>query len=114
MFAHRGSNPRKSCWAVDPPEEYSIFETSDAGDWADSDGHLWGFRDDVGSTLGTKGERLAKFPFTSSASTPWHGYPVSPASGRQSEIPPDTLVEELKAAGHLSRTLARKIQTRRA
>lgn len=91
MYAHRGNNPRKSSWAIDPPTEFEVFAASDTGNWGDADGHYWGLRDEAGTALGSKGERLAKFPFTAALTTPWHGYPVSPASGRESEQPPDSL-----------------------
>lgn len=115
IYEHRGRNRVKSTWASDvsPPDEYSIFETADGRGHADTDGHIWGVRDREGAVLGTRGERLAKFPFNGVTESPWHGYPVTPASGRRSEIPPDELVERLIAAGSLSRTLGRKIQRRK-
>jgi hypothetical protein len=113
MYAHRGANRRKSQWDIPPESEYDIFSRSDDDDWLDGDGHLWGAIDATGSPLGTRGERLAKFPHTA-LRIPWHGYPVSPASGRDSEMPPDELVERLRDDGRLTRTFARKLQTRRA
>ena len=116
MYDHRGRDPTKSRWAdnLKPPEEYSIFEGSDDNGVSDSDGHFWGIRDPTGSVLGSRGERLAKFPFNAVASAPWHGYPVSPGGGRNSEIPPDELVDGLIAEGAISRTFGRKIQRRKA
>lgn len=113
VYAHRGANPRKSQWAIPPTDEFGCFSRSDAEGWLDLDGHLWGALDPTGPTLGTRGERLAKFPRTVPP-TPWHGYPVSASSGRASETPPDELVERLRDDGRLTRTLARKLQTRRA
>lgn len=115
-YEHRGRNVRKSQWAADviPPEEYEIFEHADVNDHADSDGHYWGVRNPCGAVLGSRGERLAKFPHNGTETAPWHGYPVSPASGRSSEIPPDGLIEALVEAGSLSRTFGRKIQRRRS
>jgi hypothetical protein len=115
-YEHRGRNRRKSCWARDlkPPEEYSIFDGADQAQQSDLAGHYWGTRDAHGSALGTQGERLAKFPFNAVPAAPWHGYPVSPVSGRASEIPPDDLVNRLIEAGAISRTLGRKVQRRRA
>lgn len=113
LFAHRGANPRKSVWAIPPADEFDVFSRCDRADWFDTDGHLWGAVDPCGSQLGTRGERLAKFPSTARPS-PWHGYPVSPASGRDSESPPDALIERLRHDGRLTRTFARKLQTRRA
>lgn len=114
-YDHRGRNRVKSRWAnaVPPPEEYAIFERADDEQQSDTDGHYWGVRDPQGSVLGAQGERLAKFPHNAVASAPWHGFPVSPANGRRSEIPPDDLVEKLVDAGAISRTLGRKIQRRR-
>lgn len=64
MYDHRGRNWRKSCWAIDvpPPHEYAIFDGADARVQVDIAGPYWGVRDASGSTLGTRGERLAKFP----------------------------------------------------
>lgn len=116
LYAHRGNHPGKSCWANDlpPPEEYGIFETSDGGGHQDQSGHYWGTRDVRGTALGTRGERLAKFPNPANPSDPWHGYPVSPASGRAAEAPPDDLVEALILSGLVSKALGRKLQKRRA
>lgn len=116
MYDHRGRNHEKSCWSqnVPPPAEYSIFEQADDDEYSDINGHYWGILDALGSVLGTRGERLAKFPFNAITAMPWHGYPVSPASGRASEIPPDELVENLIEAGAVSRTFGRKLQRRKA
>jgi hypothetical protein len=114
MYSHRGGNPTKSCWAVPPDDEYGIFETSDDNDRADGHGNYWGALDAEGTALGTKGERLAKFPFNAVLTVPWHGYPVSPASGRASEMPPDDFINDLIEDGVLSRTFGRKLQRRRA
>ena len=113
-YEHRGANRRKSCWAVSVEEEFAIFAFSDDQDLQDDDGHFWGRRDEAGAVLGTKGERLAKFPFNAVETVPWHGFPVSPASGRASEVPPDDLVERMIEDGFVSRTFGRKLQRRRA
>ncbi|HTA34378.1 MAG TPA: hypothetical protein VK721_13235 [Solirubrobacteraceae bacterium] len=116
MYQHRGHDPSKSCWSPDvpPPMEYSIFERADDEQHSDPDGHYWGVRDAAGAALGTAGERLAKFPFNALETVPWHGYPVSPASGRPSETPPDSLIEGFIDAGVVSRTFGRKLQRRKA
>lgn len=115
-YDHRGRDRSKSTWAGDlpPPEEYSIFARADAADHADTNGHYWGVRNVVGQVLGSRGERLAKFPFNATPAVPWHGYPVSPASARASEIPPDELIETFIGTGVVSRTFGRKLQRRRA
>src|SRR5947209_5127455 len=81
MFAHRGGNPRKSKWldSVAPPTEYDVFCRADEDDRCDSAGNYWGMLDVEASPLGTRGERLAKFPRNKVPAAPWHGYPVSPA-----------------------------------
>jgi hypothetical protein len=114
VYAHRGANHRKSCWDVSPEDEYGIFETADADDRADTAGHYWGTRDADGTALGTRGERLAKFPHNGVPTVPWHGFPVSPASGRASECPPDDFIDALINQGKMSRTFGRKLQRRRA
>jgi hypothetical protein len=114
VYAHRGANPRKSCWEVSPEDEYGIFETADDKNRSDADGDYWGTRDADGTALGTRGERLAKFPHNGVPAVPWHGYPVSPASGRGSESPPDEFIDALIEEGAMSRTFGRKLQRRRA
>jgi len=116
MYDHRGRNARKSCWATDvlPPDEYAIFDQADTNDQFDLRGHYWGVRSSEGAVLGTRGERLAKFPHNGVSVVPWHGFPVSPASGRDSEAPSDHLVETLIATGTMSRTFGRKLQKRKA
>jgi hypothetical protein len=99
---------------VPPDDEYRIFSESDRANLHDASGHYWGIRDASGKALGTCGERLAKFPVNQVPAVPWHGYPVSPASGRPSEIPPDDFVEGLVETGVITRTLGRKIQKRKA
>jgi len=115
-FAHRGGNPKKSRWADDvaPPTEFAIFESADDNGQSDTEGHYWGVWGSDGAVLGARGERLAKFPRNGVPAIPWHGYPVAPASGRSSEIPPDTLIEAMIESGALSRTLGRKLQRRKA
>ena len=116
LNAHRGQNPKKSQWALDlrRAAEFGIFEAADAADHRDANGHFWGVRDSDGSPLGTHGERLAKFPRTQNEFDPWHGYPVTPMSGRDSELPTDTIIEQMIDQGFVSRTYGRKIQRRRA
>jgi hypothetical protein len=116
MYDHRGRNECKSRWASDvpPPDEYRIFERADSDFHADATGHYWGVRSAAGAVLGTRGERLAKFPRNAVSAVPWHGFPVSPAKGRASECPPDDLVEFLIDTGAVSRTFGRKLQKRKA
>ena len=87
-------------WAIPPADEFDVLSRCEAEDWFDADGHLWGAIDPRSSQLGTRGERLANFPRTAPPN-PWHGSPVSPTSGRDSEVPPDTLIERLRNDGRL-------------
>src|SRR5262245_27703375 len=115
MFAHRGAIPRKSQWlpSVSPPDEYGVFCTADEHDWCDEARNYWGLLDDQATPLGTRGERLAKFPTNAVRTAPWHGYPVSPGSGRQGDAPTDALVDVWIDAGSVTKTIGRKIQRRR-
>jgi hypothetical protein len=115
MFAHRGGNPRKSQWlsSVTPPSEYGVFCRADELHWVDSSSNYWGVLDADASLLGTRGERLAKFPCNKVCTAPWHGYPVSPASGSPGEAPDDVVVETWIGTGSVTRTVGRKIQRRR-
>ncbi|MCZ4589164.1 hypothetical protein O4328_36890 [Rhodococcus opacus] len=69
----RGSRNK---WAIRPPEEYDVFAASYSGRWLCSDGHNWGVKEAF-AVIGTKGERIAKFPQPSNPGDERHGYPVS-------------------------------------
>jgi hypothetical protein len=114
-YEHRGANARKSRWAnsVPPVREYGIFKESDDSDWRDDLGHYWGILDKVATVLGDAGERLSKFPANGVASVPWHGYPVSPRVRGKFDAPSFRFVEEWRARGAITRTVARKIQRRK-
>lgn len=113
MFVHRGGNPRKSQWlaSVTPTTEYEVFCRADSQDWRDSAHNYWGVLDAEASSLGTRGERLAKFLRNEVETAAWHGYPVSPASGSAGDTPEDVLVESWISAGSVA--VGRKIQRRR-
>jgi hypothetical protein len=115
MFAHRGGTSRKSQWltAVPPPSEYGVFCHADESEWCDSAQNYWGVLDDRASPLGTRGERIAKFPCSKVPAAPWHGYPVSPGSGSPGDAPEDDLVEEWMSTGSVTKAVGRKIQRRR-
>lgn len=114
-FAHRGAIRGKSQWLDDlkPPEEFAIFCCSESSNWNDGTGNYWGMRDERGTPLGTRGERLAKFPSNSVDAAPWHGYPVL-TSGANGGAPPDALVARWIDQGSITRTFGLKIQRRRA
>ena len=80
MWDHRGRNRCKSRWAGDvpPPDEYRIFERADSDGHADATGHYWGVRSAAGSVLGTRGERLAKFPSNAVSAVPGTAFPSRP------------------------------------
>ena len=74
VYYHRGSGSSlKGCWSdnVPPPLEYEIFCLADHGHWCDSDDHYWGVHDGGRAVLGTRGERLSKFPVNRNATNPW-------------------------------------------
>jgi hypothetical protein len=116
VYYHRGSgSSHKGCWSDDvpPPLEYEIFCKSDLGKWFDSDGHYWGVHQSGDTVLGTRGERLSKFPANRNAANPWHGYPVSPLIRGDVDAPPDEVVETWIQDGVVNRTFGRKIQRRK-
>jgi hypothetical protein len=114
LFAHRGANPAKSCsTASTPPHaEYGIFNESDRRAWHDTSGHYWGVQDGGRTIIGTRGERLAKFPRTAIPS-PWHGFPVSPYARGSVDAPPDDFVEAWIESGAVSKTIGGKIERRK-
>lgn len=114
-FSHRNGNPLKSQWepGLAPPEEYGIFVRADDSSSCDGEGNYWGVRDEAGGTLGTRGERLAKFPKNDMHTNPWHGYPIATDDGIKAHCPPDVLVRAWIDAGVVTRPFGRKIQRRR-
>jgi hypothetical protein len=117
VYKHRGSGSSeyKNQWAssVPPQMEFTIFCSSDDGDWYDAQGHYWGVHNEGNTILGCGKERLAKFPRTSNASDPWHGYPVSPLDTGEKDAPPDDLVENWISTGVIPRRFGRRIQRRK-
>lgn len=117
LFYHRGSgSPRdKSCWHKDvsPPKEYGIFCAADLKNWVDSRGHYWSMHNKGETVLGTRGERLSKFPYNANHKDPWHGFPVSPLERGDADAPPDDFVESWIANGVISKTFGRRIQRRK-
>jgi hypothetical protein len=117
-YAHRRNNPRdrhKSHWlpSVTPLMEFGIFCSADRASWRDGSGNYWGLHSGTRTILGVRGERLCKFPYTSNATDPWHGFPVSPLERGDNDAPPDTLVDDWVSAGVISRVAGRKIQRRK-
>lgn len=117
VFYHRmtGKRYRKNTWCatVSPSMEYDIFCTADDGSWQDSHGHYWGLRAGGATQLGSRGERLCKFPCTSNVSDPWHGFPVSPMYEGDKDAPSDDFVERWIDMGIVSKTIGRRIQRRK-
>lgn len=114
-MAHRGHRPssKKSRWSVTPEEEYELFEEADVNDWRCSKGNFWNRGDVEGRrSLGTRGEKLAKFP-KARAGEPWHGYPVSPRFDGPRGRPDDSLIERWVEDKQITRTFARRLQAAR-
>jgi len=79
---HRDGTPGKAQWnAANVPihREYGIFRDAHTRGRLSTGGDYWGVGDDDGGlVLGTRGERVCKFPRNGNpAAVPWHGYPVS-------------------------------------
>jgi len=117
LNCHRGAgDPRyKSFWspAIPPPVEYDVFCMADNYNWSDQHGHYWAVHDGGNTELGTRGERLAKFPYNANPRDPWHGFPVSPLERGDADAPPDDFVANWIEAGVISKTVGRRIQRRR-
>jgi hypothetical protein len=113
LYIHRGSWIGRSQWIVEPQTEFNIFGAADNANWRGPNGHYWGVHVPDAGVLGARGERLAKFPQTSNAVDPWHGYPVSPLEDGDRSAPPDDLVELWRQNNVVSKTFARRIQRRK-
>ena len=105
----------KSKWhpSTPPPMEYDIFCSADYGNWRDLHGHYWGVHSGGATVLGCLGERLCRFPRTSNAGDPWHGYPVSPLENGDDDAPSDDFVENWIRTGVVSKTFGRRVQRRK-
>lgn len=112
LDTHRGANPNKSQWTdtVTRDQEFEIFCVSDEKIWCCDKGHYWSVGNPQGTTvLGTKGERLAKFPKTQNDSDPWHGYPVSPRLRGSDDSPSDHFIKQWISAGAISETFGKRL-----
>jgi len=117
LYSHRGtgSSRYKHQWVslIPPLMEFSIFCTADTANWRDPSGHYWGLYNSGATVLGTRGERLCKFPKNTNENNPWHGYPVSPREDGDKDAPPDMFVENWIAHGVVSKIIGRRIQRRK-
>lgn len=117
LYAHRGNgSPRyksKWCQAFSPTNEHGLFCMADGGAWQDAAGHFWAVHNSGSTIIGEQGEILCKFPANGNPHVPWHGFPVSPASERDGDCPPDDFVECWRQSGVVDKTLARRIQKRK-
>lgn len=116
LFDHRGNRHDASRWSDEypPPAEFLLFCTSFIARWSDAAGHYWAVDDHGKRRLGTRGERLAKFPANGNPATvEWHGFPASPQLNGTGSAPPDDFVEAWILAHVVSRGFGRKIQKRK-
>jgi hypothetical protein len=110
---HRGRKKVKAIWAITPDAEYDLFVQADDLDWYDFHGHYWAIALGGRIVLGTRGQRLAKFPCNSNDKTPWHGYPVSPSQdGAAGNCPPDAFIENWIQTEVVTRAFGRRLQRR--
>jgi hypothetical protein len=110
---HRGTPTKnKSTWSesLTRRTEFRIFCSADTGAWFDTRGNYWGIRDKGNTVLGTRGERIAKFPANGNPTLPWHGYPASPNRKGAGDTPPNELVKKWEDDGHISRPWARRLR----
>lgn len=113
MYIHRGNLRGRSQWHIPPGREFTIFVAADDGNWRDVKGNYWGVDGLGAATIGTRGERLSKFPQTTNKTDPWHGYPVSPLEDGDRSAPSDDLVEMWIENNIVSKTTGRRIQRRK-
>jgi hypothetical protein len=115
-WKHHGMVKGAAQWLEDisREEEFGIFAEADDQEIADEKQNLYGIRrrNAVVLELGTRGEKVAKFPATR-GDAPWHGFPVYPLTrpdpydrgeeshGRQGEEnrPPKLIFTKMVTAG---------------
>ena len=85
--------PGKTIWdsSVSRDAEYGYFEHSEDKEWLSSSGDYWWVSKNAKLAIGLNGERIAFFPICHNHPGPWHGYPVSPISNRDYEIPSELI-----------------------
>lgn len=116
VYKHRGSGcpKRKAKWhsSISPDVEYEIFETSDEGNWCDADsGHYYGVRNNGETILGSKEERVCKFPCPRNPWDPWHGYPFKKPNKESSESwIPTNVLDNWLASGAIDLSFYRRIR----
>lgn len=97
----RSGRIAKTKWKINEGQEFSVFKNAseEYTIWfSKSNDCLFSIIDDSATILGQGGERIAKFPNVSSASEPWHGYPVNTEEkqNRPSSSELDLLIEKKK------------------
>jgi hypothetical protein len=100
----------KSRWHEDfkPQDEFNLFDQADHGEWQCDKGDYWAVAGDQIRALGSRGEILAKFPRTSNADDPWHGYPFEPRA--VDFTIPSAVVARWQEAKVISRIVAKRIR----
>ena len=88
---HQLSHSKDSQWLLPPSltqdQEFWVFDNAENLELSDGPGNLYGFRQKSGKStlsLGTRGEQVAKFPFTP-ANQAWHGYPIWPIAKKRDD-----------------------------
>lgn len=112
-YHRKSGNPQKAIWDVSPDYEFETFKEADEKDWYDTSDSYWGIRDDGRAVLGSRGERLCKFPNPSNPNDEWHGYPVSPLERGPADAPPKALVDHWHQQQVISKTTHRRIMQKK-
>ncbi len=104
MNYHRqpGLRPDKTKWnpEISRREEYAFFEQSEARGWLSPAGDYWWVATNARMAVGLTGERIAFFPICHNLPGPWHGYPVSPNTDRDYEVPSELIDRWEEHGGH--------------
>ncbi len=111
---HRGvPTAFKSTWdtSISRVDEYDIFCDADGANRCDASGVYWGIRNMSFDVLGSRGERLAKFPATVNVQDPWHGYPASPNLKGEADLPSEGVLTVLETYGDMARVWVRRLRT---
>jgi len=107
---HRLTGGSRNKWSCTHQEEYVVFCDAEVNAWIDSRPQLWGLLPGL-PEIGTKRERIAKFPRPSNATDAWHGYPVSALDDKREfeHRPEPALVERWRLAGLIDDIQASRI-----
>lgn len=107
-------NNQKSKWLINENQELSIFEIAENPEkelFCNENNCYFALVDNAAQIIGTKNERMAKFPSPQNKSDAWHGYPVTCHENHNS--PSDDLLDIMVDQSIISPTTRKRIEKKK-